>query len=735
MITGSQPTASAPTASQGQSSSIGEAVWAQLEFLTNCCGLLSLHDGSGELARLDVHGTTLDDWHTLRVCYVDVLTNIVRAELTTASGDVFTIHATTEHDEGKRAGIGTGTVNGSLAFDNFVFYVHDSEHRLCPVCESTPCLIFLDKFDREPCYAYVSGALCGWETISGDWEAASDGYLTVSDSDAMLVGKVVNPDGPDMVTEVRLLGKEDDQIRGVVCYQDADNYLAAEVEIGECGNFRLIQVSAGVETVLGAVALFDAIADNWFTLRICYTPPGYGTPGLLGANLTDDFERAATIEANVDVSAGDRAGVATGTITSAVRFDDFKLYENGCQVCAADDGCHPVFDPIEFTGYASELSCFWEEVSGDWWSVDSAVVEGYQTGIAVVAVENDSSVMFAEVHVDLPTTGDTARLIVDYLDEDHYHFAKVTQGTDFGMGTPKGELSAWIRSGGTETQIGPTREIAFGPVSGVGTPEIILLRACMKEDILAVEMLWADTFVGNNITGGSTTSHGGRRAGIGIDSITSVARFSDFFSSNLVNSEADVECAYCHAYCGSCDVDSMPPTGLLIDLGFFALTDDTADYCDQIGGVYTLTNMAVQYPAGSPCSYQYHSGIVETWHRSDFDISDWVACFGLTEMTVNFRLNVITRIIIDGSALRWTAWIRFGPLSTATAQQGTVSGTFVRSIFYESDDIEGRCAEFPVTLNLVSDDFGDPIAHPECIASFPFCGGTPPSQIQILGPA
>jgi hypothetical protein len=202
---------------------------------------------------------------------------------------------------------------------------------LASCCCPTSCDIHADEFDR----ASVGG---NWSVSSGTWATDSSLYLKCT-ADGLIVCNTAHPGG---LTEQWLdfIFKGDtagDIARGVVAYQDDNNYLWAEVEIGSASVLRLWQRSAGVNTQLGDDRNCTADAAMWHRLRVCYD--GTNLEAHFFRNTGNSSESAALETVS---TTGTKTGLAASSLTTKILFDTFQ-YEKlqsatntDCKECSGE---------------------------------------------------------------------------------------------------------------------------------------------------------------------------------------------------------------------------------------------------------------------------------------------------------------------------------------------------------------------------------------------------------------
>ncbi len=178
------------------------------------------------------------------------------------------------------------------------------------------CLIFEDEFNRTD-NNIIGG---DWTEAVGNWritnnklefDDATGQCITVIQHRLPIVARVKVPD-PQLGVRYRLIG----------LWEDSSNYWCVEYEqtVGPDGEFRLIKVSGGGETILDSSTGYAGLtAEMW----ICHT--GECVSGTISPGRefiwADDKGRSLTTEYQYGVGVKDGTG-------SDVYFDDFELWKH-----------------------------------------------------------------------------------------------------------------------------------------------------------------------------------------------------------------------------------------------------------------------------------------------------------------------------------------------------------------------------------------------------------------------
>ncbi len=277
---------------------------------------------------------------------------------------------------GTSVALGTGSTAAAARFDDFKYYRHHSATwPSCPYIGNA-CNIMADSFDR----ADNTNVGCSWSESAGDWSISAN-RLSVSSSTSKLICNTTHPlNTPSHYVTVKIEGQTGDEIRVHV------------------GTNHFAQVTIGSPN--GCLALYDGAGTLLTKMRID-APPSYSkllqvwygvTPVADGAEsqLTACYNETDVIRYNV-TRLGTSVALGTGTVTGAVKFDDFAYYrhystaasELSCPYPAAL-GCTILTD--DFTrGNNSDIGCSWSESSDVFSITDNNLV--VSTGSATASIE------------------------------------------------------------------------------------------------------------------------------------------------------------------------------------------------------------------------------------------------------------------------------------------------------------------------------------------------------------
>lgn len=462
-------------------------------------------------------------------------------------------------------------------------------------CCCTGCDIASDDFDR----ASVGS---GWTQVAGTWSISSD-KLETSDSDALAIYATSHPDGSShhhvaIEGEVSASGS---QVRAIVAYDSADDYLIGELTINtsDCSEVKFYKRVGGTTSQLGDTRKIGLLATGTaYLLELCYQDDSGGEL-CLKVSLTGGSYSWAFCESSITAT-GDQVGVGTGTLTSGTAsFDDFdwnvsKADRGSCPDCKGST-CLLLSDSFTRSD-STDLGCNWTETSGSWEVIGQELSTSSSPAQVTTTMTNfrpgydiiGGTFRFGTSFLDSTAVGDIARMMVD-VDGSNSHALQITCGT--GSGPPYATV---------ELLKGTT---VLATVVWVIWPGIDWnFSLCLQDGYIEADIHYIS---GGGIAGrlhldAATTPYGGDKVALGTGSgNNSIVQF-DYFTWHRARNPDDLDCPSCVdplPGCGSC-VDGFSPNKIkLVVSGFSAGTEE----CD-INGTWILER-------DSPCQYSINADI------------------------------------------------------------------------------------------------------------------------------
>lgn len=311
--------------------------------------------------------------------------------------------------------------------------------------------------------AFADTDLGDWTDVSGDWIDVS-GERTTTSSSALIIHDTPHPDGDDQSQVARVTWRPqefDDHARIILAYANPSNYLFAEVWIDAatgCGRARLWQRTGAINSPLTAEEPLSTMAlEADHTLQLCLTLAEYPGVHQLVLRVTTAEGNLHSIPGDVlGAEIGDQAGLGTGAVdTGPVVFDDFAyLYHGddypGCPKCSGERDCLIGRDDFA-RAVSTDLGCDWEEEAGDWEIASEILTTADADAVALFqhAHPQNKSHVRASVSVRLGAVGDIARILVDWQDDENYHYGELEAGVGCGI------LRLFRVADGTPEQLGP----------------------------------------------------------------------------------------------------------------------------------------------------------------------------------------------------------------------------------------------------------------------------------------
>lgn len=253
------------------------------------------------------------------------------------------------------------------------------------------------------------------------------------------------------------------QQRWIECRNDSASSLAPMSVVQVIGS---IEPEQGRTVLLVSEAISDSPEETAVTGHLAIPSGEYGI-------CTMDFPayaRCTGTPAN-----GEIWGLPHGETSLASGYNNFVIlgdYENGIvrvmRACCCHGAC-PIFTDT-FNRTNSTIVSGWTEVSGDWSIASNELHEAGTTGATIIAdTYHTVEAFFVWTNVTSVVENAIYRVIVNYLDATHYHYAEF----EFLANTLKIRLC--------NTTSGVLLEKTWSAVPLVGQPE--LLRVCFSERI------------------------------------------------------------------------------------------------------------------------------------------------------------------------------------------------------------------------------------------------------------
>jgi len=432
--------------------------------------------------------------------------------------------------------LATGDVlTGTASFDNFRLSGHKDDAACCPDCGAGRCLQHTDAFDR-------TALGCFWAAVSGSWTLnAVAQRLQVNPGGALVLIDNVLGHGASVRIQAALTVPAGGAARIYVGRTSTAHY-AAEIEVASsgCGTLRLVSRTGGGDATLGwDVPIPDLAPDVPHTVRLCYS----SETRLLAAVLITAAGASYGHHAAVGSLPGDIAGLGAGSASGEYAFDDWQMWQHAaadrpdCPCCTLP-GCEGFSD----TFVGGTLDCRWLQQAGTW-TETGGNVEAVASDAILLALASWSGLddycdadptQFAEVSFTAQDYGDQARVIVDWLDASHYHYAELRHNPSQGV---NGTLKLFKVATSVATELA-SRSVAAPP------DQSHTLRVCYDQERLTAVF-------GSAVLEEESDGHGGLRAAIGTGSITAKVQFHaasfshDLWHVNCPDCVGVGDCVYC----------------------------------------------------------------------------------------------------------------------------------------------------------------------------------------------
>lgn len=503
----------------------------------------------------------------------------------------------------------------------------------CACTDESECTLLYEPFSGEVPETLTAAA--------GAWDVDETGDLATPDA-AALIRTTTQHSSAGMRAEALLKGTQPgDLLRVVICWLDADTYLAAELELNDCvlgdGVLRLIENGATV----AMLDVADAVPDLFHRLRVCYDPGDGGSGGededgpTLSALLTtsghavtgNQVQVQRKLTAAVGEATGRHAGLATGeTLAAGAAFREFSWYDDGegCPTCALYDRCGVLGDyffrdPRE----QADPGCNWLVEGGAAPITEQSAFVSVCTlsaGATMVSqIDSDAERMGLQADVTIAANGSVRAEICrsggDYL------FARFYESAGFVR------LQVGETIGGVENVVDET--FSVGPRTGelhLCYDGVRVLGQVLGSGGLGVAPLRAQGGVTETANRGAAIT-----AEVGDAALTRVA------VGRQSSTELATPCPWCFLACSQCAEGELP-TSVLVSIS----SDGSGSHCPTLAAV-VLEAIWSPFSIYNPTCGEFTT----VWDVSE--CIDWLAPVGQSPANVRvvYRLGEIF-VQIDG---------------------------------------------------------------------------------------
>lgn len=228
----------------------------------------------------------------------------------------------------KYVGLGLGTVDGGIAFDNFTFAKHKQEGNSCSEYGPDDCDLGSDQFNRSD----DADPGCGWDEQAGTSSIASGGLsFTAANSRARF--NISNPDNGALSVNVDYTSTNDNNVAeiGVGANSAGTTRFYCRITSGTSKTFLIGSTASGtldsktITTTSGSTYAVTVTLDDTRLCASIYS--GATLIGFLSATVTTPAVESWATLGTVGLSAG------------SVKFDNFELTRGkhadseGCPAC------------------------------------------------------------------------------------------------------------------------------------------------------------------------------------------------------------------------------------------------------------------------------------------------------------------------------------------------------------------------------------------------------------------
>lgn len=313
----------------------------------------------------------------------------------------------------------------------------------CPGCD-----IATDDFSTD--------TIANYDQRSGSW-SVSGGKL-VPPTSGLLVGNTAAAAQGIKFSASFNFASATGSARWIVDYVDDSNYHFAEVVCtgATSATLQIFKRVAAANTAISPPRTLTGFSwSTDVTIAICFSSTSF----------TAVLDATRWRMATVDDHGGLKAGVATVSVSSSARFDDwsFTILGETCSTCTITAGCYGSVVDADFSIASGTVAANFNVVSGVWTDSNTAFCtgSGHMTSAsadAVVVYNTDVDNATGSVGTSwqlTSTVGHKARSIGAYVDSSNYLFAELEVTATTGGGSDY-DVKLYERRGGSNTLLAST---------------------------------------------------------------------------------------------------------------------------------------------------------------------------------------------------------------------------------------------------------------------------------------
>lgn len=226
----------------------------------------------------------------------------------------------------------------------------------------------------------------------------------------------------------------------------------------------------------------------------------------------------------------------------------------------------------EFTrADSANLGSNWEELSGTW-DIDTNALAASSTSSAVLAVPPHPDGSYSgvvEVQIKAGTNANRARVILDAVDANNYHFAEII------VNGASSRVDLYKRSGGVNTLL------RQGDNFTLSASVYVSVKVCLNDTLI---IAYVDASHRNYYP--YVVPHGGDRVGLGTGATVSGDILFDSFTYSKHESTELLTCPSC-TICTSCGGDRVP-TQMMATISGITGNRCNNTLCGNLNGTYVL---------------------------------------------------------------------------------------------------------------------------------------------------
>lgn len=230
--------------------------------------------------------------------------------------------------------------------------------------------------------------------------------------------------------------------------------------------------------------------------------------------------------------------------------------------------CCSVFTDEFNRADSSSLGADWSEQAGNWEIASNELTTADSNALVRCEEATDAGSHYVTVTMSSDADMDQIRVIVDYVDDNNYHFAEVETGATNSI------LRLYSRVAGSNTQLGSDQTLA-----GIATGDDLAIKVCFSSGLLSAQVGPVNNYHQESSAGGT-----GTKCGLATGLLAGDAVFDSF--EIQTHKDTSESCPECGPVCNRCNEGSGPDHLKVVIAGATAVS--FTNCCDDFNGTFIV---------------------------------------------------------------------------------------------------------------------------------------------------